>query len=116
MALTQSRSLDWRWIGIGAAIMFGLNILAGLLLIPLLGGAAPAVEPGSVAQPAVSLGWGSDARPRGARARRRRRPNRLGRSQRAAAPARSPPRRTQRRGNRATGRLQGDHGQHSDTL
>jgi hypothetical protein len=47
--------LDWRWIGIGAAIMFGLNLIAGLLLLPLLGdaavssattgGGAPAVAP-----------------------------------------------------------------------
>ena len=38
----MNRGLDWRWIAIGTAIMFGLNLVAGLLLVPLLGGAVPA--------------------------------------------------------------------------
>ena len=33
----MNRGLDWRWIGIGTAIMLGLSLLAGLLLVPLLG-------------------------------------------------------------------------------
>jgi hypothetical protein len=33
----MNRGLDWRWIGIGTAVMFGLNLLAGLLILPLLG-------------------------------------------------------------------------------
>jgi hypothetical protein len=35
------RALDWRWIAIGTAIMFGLNLIAGLILLPLLGGTVP---------------------------------------------------------------------------
>jgi hypothetical protein len=35
----MNRGLDWRWIGIGTAIMFGLNLLTGLILLPLLGAA-----------------------------------------------------------------------------
>jgi len=50
--------LNWRWIGIGALIMFGLNLLAGLLVVPLLGGAVPAVGADGVARPEVALGWG----------------------------------------------------------
>lgn len=34
----MSRSLDWRWIGIGIAIMFGLSFVAGLLAVGMLGG------------------------------------------------------------------------------
>lgn len=37
----MSRGLDWRWIGIGALIMFGLNLLAGLILALLVGSAVP---------------------------------------------------------------------------
>jgi hypothetical protein len=33
--------LDWKWIAIGVAIMFGLNLVASLILLPLLGGAVP---------------------------------------------------------------------------
>jgi hypothetical protein len=44
----MGRGLDWRWIGIGAAIMLGLSLVAGLLILPLLGAmpAAP-TDPGS---------------------------------------------------------------------
>jgi hypothetical protein len=51
--------LDWRWIGIGTAIMLGLSLLAGLLILPLLGAppAAPA-DPGSPAPGAPSYGGG----------------------------------------------------------
>jgi hypothetical protein len=34
--------LNWRWIAIGAAIMFGLNLVASLLLLLLLGDSLPA--------------------------------------------------------------------------
>jgi hypothetical protein len=30
--------LDWRWIAIGTAIMFGMNLAAGLVLVALMGG------------------------------------------------------------------------------
>ena len=33
--------LDWRWIGIGVAIMFGLNIVASLIIAALIGGDLP---------------------------------------------------------------------------
>jgi len=33
--------LDWRWIAIGAAIMFGLNLVASLILVLLVGDAVP---------------------------------------------------------------------------
>ena len=34
--------LDWRWIAIGVAIMFGLNLIASLILVPLIGDSVPA--------------------------------------------------------------------------
>ena len=34
--------LDWRWIAIGVAIMFGLNLIASLILVPLIGDSLPA--------------------------------------------------------------------------
>jgi hypothetical protein len=37
----MARGLDWRWIAIGVAVMFGLNLVAGLLLALLLGDAVP---------------------------------------------------------------------------
>lgn len=37
----MDRGLDWRWIGIGAAIMFGLNFVASLLLLLVLGDSVP---------------------------------------------------------------------------
>ena len=43
----MNRGLDWRWVAIGTAIMFGLNLVAGLLLVPLLGGALPAGADGA---------------------------------------------------------------------
>ena len=44
--------LDWRWIGIGVAIMFGLNILASLILVALMGDHLPAAttDPQDAAQ------------------------------------------------------------------
>jgi hypothetical protein len=49
--------LDWRWIGIGVAIMFGLNILASLILVALMGDSLPAAttDPQDAAQ---ALGGG----------------------------------------------------------
>ena len=38
----MSGNLDWRWVAIGAAIMFGLNLVASLLLLLLLGDSLPA--------------------------------------------------------------------------
>ena len=32
----MSGNLDWRWIGIGVAIMFGLNIVASLIIAAIL--------------------------------------------------------------------------------
>jgi hypothetical protein len=49
---------DWRWIGIGTAIMLGLSLVAGLLILPLLGGPAGLAEPGSPASGAPSYGGG----------------------------------------------------------
>ena len=37
----MSRGLDWRWIGIGVAIMFGLNFVASLILVLLMGDSMP---------------------------------------------------------------------------
>ncbi len=55
----MNRGLDWRWIAIGTAIMFGLNLVAGLLLLPLLGGALPAGPDGAPsADAAAALGGG----------------------------------------------------------
>ncbi len=50
----MNRGLDWRWIAIGTAIMFGLNLVAGLLLVPLLGGAVPAGADGAPTPDAVA--------------------------------------------------------------
>ena len=55
----MNRGLDRRWIAIGTAIMFGLNLVAGLLLLPLLGGALPAGADGAPApDAAAALGGG----------------------------------------------------------
>jgi hypothetical protein len=35
------RGLDWRWIGIGVAIMFGLNFVASLILVLVMGDRVP---------------------------------------------------------------------------
>ncbi len=43
----MNRGLDWRWIAIGTAVMFGLNLVAGLVLMPLLGVALPAGPDGT---------------------------------------------------------------------
>jgi hypothetical protein len=55
-----NQSLDWRWVAIGTAIMFGLNLVAGLILLPLLGGAVPAGVDGapSPQTAAAALGGG----------------------------------------------------------
>lgn len=51
----MNRGLDWRWIGIGTTIMFGLNLIAGLILLPLLGTAElPPASPGGAAGDAVA--------------------------------------------------------------
>lgn len=52
----MNRGLDWRWIAIGTAIMFGLNLLAGLLLVPILGGALPDGAPAADAAAAIGGG------------------------------------------------------------
>ena len=36
----MARGLDWRWIGIGVAIMFGLSFVASLILVLVMGGFA----------------------------------------------------------------------------
>ena len=55
----MNRGFDWRWIAIGTAIMFGLNLVAGLVLLPLLGGALPAGPDGAPsADAAAALGGG----------------------------------------------------------
>jgi hypothetical protein len=53
----MSGGLDWRWIGIGVAIMFGLNLVAGLLLAVLLGDAVPATAT-TPEEAAAALGGG----------------------------------------------------------
>ena len=42
----MSRNLDWRWIGIGVAIMLGLSFVAGLLSTLILGDQAAVVAEG----------------------------------------------------------------------
>lgn len=55
----MNRGLDWRWIAIGTAIMFGLNLVAGLLVVPLLGGAVPVGADGAPsADAAAAIGGG----------------------------------------------------------
>ena len=34
-------NLNWRWIAIGVAIVFGLNLIASLILMPLIGDSLP---------------------------------------------------------------------------
>lgn len=50
-------NLDWRWIGIGAAIMFGLNFVASLILVALLGDAVPATT-ATPEEAAAAIGGG----------------------------------------------------------
>ena len=42
----MSRNLDWRWIGIGVAIMLGLSFVAGLLSTLILGDQTAVVAEG----------------------------------------------------------------------
>jgi hypothetical protein len=53
----MSRGLDWRWIGIGVAIMFGLNLVAGVILALLLGDAIPSTAT-TPEEAAAALGAG----------------------------------------------------------
>ena len=46
------RDLDWRWIAIGVAIMFGLNLIASLILVPLIGDSVPATAERALFYPA----------------------------------------------------------------
>ena len=50
----MSRNLDWRWIGIGVAIMLGLSFVAGLLSTLILGDQAAVVAEGGE----VAIGGG----------------------------------------------------------
>ena len=52
----MSRNLDWRWIGIGVAIMFGLSFVAGLLAAVVLGG--DAVTANAASASTASIGGG----------------------------------------------------------
>ncbi len=55
----MKQGIDWRWIAVGTAIMFGLNLVAALILLPLLGGALPAGPDGAPsADAAAALGGG----------------------------------------------------------
>lgn len=51
------RGLDWRWIGIGTVIMLGLNLVASLLLVVLVGDALPAAAT-TPEEVAASIGGG----------------------------------------------------------
>ena len=42
----MSRNLDWRWIGIGVAVMLGLSFVAGLLSTLILGDQTAVVAEG----------------------------------------------------------------------
>jgi hypothetical protein len=48
----MSRRLDWRWIGIGVAIMFGLNLVASLILVLVMGDRVP--SPAATPEEAVA--------------------------------------------------------------
>ena len=49
--------LNWRWVAIGVAIMFGLNLVASLLLLLLLGDSLPATA-ADPQEAAATLGGG----------------------------------------------------------
>ena len=51
------RGLDWRWIGIGVAIMLGLNLVASLFLTLLIGGDLPSAA-ATPEEAAAALGGG----------------------------------------------------------
>ena len=52
-------SLNWRWIAIGVAIMFGLNLIAGLLVGALIVPDLPVATPeGTPAVDPVAIGGG----------------------------------------------------------
>lgn len=45
----MSRSLDWRWVAIGVAIMLGLSLVAGLISAAILGDRIEAAAGGAAA-------------------------------------------------------------------
>ncbi len=53
----MSRGLDWRWIGIGVAIMFGLNLVAGLIFALVVGDTAPSPT-ATTEEAAAAIGGG----------------------------------------------------------
>lgn len=53
--------LDWRWIGLGAAIMFGLNLIAGLILVPVLGPALGGFDPSPAGPAGTAAGTTANA-------------------------------------------------------
>ncbi|MGH3612225.1 MAG: hypothetical protein ACRDRK_06385, partial [Pseudonocardia sp.] len=68
----MSRGLDWRWMGIGVAIMFGLNLVAGLLFALAVGDAVPSTaatprrpRPRSAAGDCSSARWSASPYPSG---------------------------------------------------
>ncbi len=53
----MKRGIDWRWVGIGTAIMFGLTFVAGLLAAGVLGSSLPVpARPGEVSTATVDVG------------------------------------------------------------
>jgi hypothetical protein len=49
--------LNWRWVAIGVAIMFGLNLVASLILVLLIGDSLPATATDPL-EAATALGGG----------------------------------------------------------
>lgn len=56
----MSGNLNWRWIGIGVAIMFALNLVASLLMAFLIGPELPAPD-ATPEEAAATLGGGQIA-------------------------------------------------------
>lgn len=55
----RGAGLDWKWAGLGALIMFGLTFVAGLVLLPFVGGAVqPSATPGGPPVVAAEIGAG----------------------------------------------------------
>jgi hypothetical protein len=50
-------NLDWRWIGIGVAIMFGLNLVAGLIFALAVGDEVPSTA-ATPEEAAAAIGGG----------------------------------------------------------